>query len=62
MHHSSHAMATLYIYPKRSTHNKIKLLILYKKIINTLYAYRNSAKLTNSHIIKGDKSILVVKI
>ena len=62
MHHSSRAMATVYTYPKRSSHNKIKLDILCKKIINTLYAYRNSAKLTNSHIIKGDKSILVVKI
>ena len=52
----------LYTYLKRSSHNKIKLHTLRKKIINTLYAHRNSLKLTNSHIIKGDKLILAVKI
>ena len=62
MHDPSHAMATLYTYPKRSSHNKIKLHIRCKKIINTLYAYRNLAQLANSHIITRGKPILVVKI
>ena len=62
MHDPSHAMATLYTYPKRSSHSKIKLHIRSKKIISTLYADRNSAKLTNSYIITGQKSVLVVKI
>ena len=66
MHHGSHAIATLYTYPKKYSHNKIKLRIMCKKVINTLTqeSWHNSAKdrTTNSHIIKGDKSILVVKI
>ena len=51
----------LYTHSKKPSQNKIKLQTLCKKLINTLYAYRNSGTLTNSHIIKGDKPILGLK-
>ena len=62
MHDPSHAMTTLYTYPKRSGHNKIKLHIQCKKNHKYTICLQKLSKVNQFTHYKRGKPILVVKI